>query len=91
MKPIFQRGPKVLQRIRTFATDGEKKAESAGLRVRKYPFSLIHKLQPKRSSSPVLSMASSKPTDQSQAKKKDNEKDNPVANGVKKDEPEELV
>jgi hypothetical protein len=36
-------------------------------------------------------MASSKPTDQSQAKKKDDEKDKPVVNGLKKDETEELV
>jgi len=36
-------------------------------------------------------MASSKATDQTQAKKKDNEKDKPVINGVKKDEAEELV
>ena len=36
-------------------------------------------------------MASSKATEQTQAKKKDNEKDKPVVNGVKKDETEELV
>lgn len=36
-------------------------------------------------------MASSKPADQSQAKNKDNEKEKPVSNGVKKDETEELV
>ena len=36
-------------------------------------------------------MASSKAADQSQAKNKDNEKEKPVANGVKKDETEELV
>ena len=62
-------------------------AESAGLRVRKFTAPKFSEPRPLI----VLSMASSKPADLSQTKKKDNEKEQSVANGVKKDDTEELV